>query len=129
MTRGCIGAVVAVAALATFAHAQTVRYPCRTIEITVSYAAGGSTDLVARAIAQKFQERLGQPAVVPNVPTFKEAGVADFELASWNVLLAPKGAPADVVALLKRETLLALDDAQVSALLMAQGVEASPTQD
>jgi tripartite-type tricarboxylate transporter receptor subunit TctC len=61
-----LGLVVSSAAL--LAKAQTARYPARTIEITVSYAACGSTDLVARAIAQKFQERLGQSAVVRNLP-------------------------------------------------------------
>jgi tripartite-type tricarboxylate transporter receptor subunit TctC len=68
-------------------------------------------------------------SALPNVPTFKEAGVKDFELASWNVLLAPKGTPADVLALLRRETMLALADAKVRELYVAQGVEASPTQD
>jgi len=68
-------------------------------------------------------------SALPNVPTFKEAGVKDFELASWNVLLAPKGTPADVLALLRRETMLALGDAKVRELYAAQGVEASPTQD
>jgi len=66
---------------------------------------------------------------LPNVPTFKEAGVKDFDLASWNVLLAPKGTPADVLALLRRETELALDDPKVRELYIAQGVEVSPSQD
>jgi tripartite-type tricarboxylate transporter receptor subunit TctC len=68
-------------------------------------------------------------SALPNVPTFKEAGVKDFELASWNVLLAPKGTPADVLAVLRRETMFALADAKVRELYAAQGVEASPTQD
>jgi tripartite-type tricarboxylate transporter receptor subunit TctC len=282
-------------AAATLAAAQTARYPSRTIEIVVAYGAGGSTDLVARALAQKFQERLGQSVVVlnkpggsgtigatvaaranpdgyslyvgytsetvvvpqlsknikysiddfepiavtglvplvliasknvragnlqqlieevraqpgkftygggiaspphvmgawfnrlnylnvvhvpyrgggqavadvvgghidmfyaglaaakaaidsgavkalavtgearssalPNVPTFKEAGVRDFELASWNVLMAPKGTPAEVLVLLRQETALALADPRIRELYAAQGVEASPTQD
>src|SRR6185503_2933437 len=53
---------------ATLAPAQTARYPSRTIEIVVAYGPGGSTDLVARALAQKFQERLGQSVVVLNKP-------------------------------------------------------------
>jgi tripartite-type tricarboxylate transporter receptor subunit TctC len=287
-----IGAVVAAA---TLAAAQGTRYPSRTIEIVVAYGAGGSTDLVARALAQKFQDRLGKSVVVlnkpggsgtigatvaaranpdgytlyvgytsetvvvpqlsknakysiedfepiavtglvplvlitskniragnlhelieelraqpgkftygggiaspphvmgawfnrlnnlnvvhvpyrgggqavadvvgghidmfyaglaaakaaidsgavkafavtgdarstalPGVPTFKEAGVKDFELASWNVLLAPRGTPADVLALLRQETVLALADPRIRELYVAQGVEASPTQD
>src|SRR4029077_16674219 len=51
------------------------------------------------------------------------------ELASWNVLLAPKGTPAGVLALLRRETMLAPPDPKVRELYTAQGVEASPTQD
>jgi putative tricarboxylic transport membrane protein len=68
-------------------------------------------------------------SALPGVPTFKEAGVADFELASWNVLLAPKGTPADILALLRQETMLALADPKVRELYAAQGVEASATQD
>lgn len=66
---------------------------------------------------------------LPNVPTFKEAGVPEFDLASWTVLLAPKGTPADIVALLRRETLAALDDPQTRAALARQGVEPSKQQD
>ena len=55
---------VAIASAATAVVAQG--YPTRTIEIVVAYGPGGSTDLVARALAQKFQERLGQSAVVLN---------------------------------------------------------------
>ena len=62
---------------------------------------------------------------LPNVPTFKEAGVTDFDLASWNVLLAPKGTPAPILALLRQETALALDDPKVRELYATQGVEAS----
>jgi putative tricarboxylic transport membrane protein len=68
-------------------------------------------------------------SALPDVPTFKESGVADFELASWNVLLAPKGTPADILALLRQETMLALADPKVRELYAAQGVEASATQD
>jgi tripartite-type tricarboxylate transporter receptor subunit TctC len=66
---------------------------------------------------------------LPNVPTFKEAGVSDFELASWNVLLAPKGTPAEVLALLRQETALALNDPKIRELYAAQGVETSSTKD
>src|SRR6185369_13745534 len=56
---------VMITAAATLALAQA-RYPSRTIEIVVAYGPGGSTDLVARALAQKFQDRLGQSVVVLN---------------------------------------------------------------
>jgi tripartite-type tricarboxylate transporter receptor subunit TctC len=62
-------------------------------------------------------------SALPNVPTFKEAGVTDFELASWNVLLAPKGTPADLLARLRDETALALRDPKLRELYAAQGIE------
>jgi tripartite-type tricarboxylate transporter receptor subunit TctC len=68
-------------------------------------------------------------AALPNVPTFKEAGVPEFDLASWTVMLAPKGTPADIVALLKKETLEALADPKVRETLSRQGVDPSPSQD
>jgi tripartite-type tricarboxylate transporter receptor subunit TctC len=66
---------------------------------------------------------------LPDVPTFKEAGVPEFDLASWTVMLAPKGTPADIVALIRTETLAAIGDPKTSAALAAQGVERSPSQD
>jgi tripartite-type tricarboxylate transporter receptor subunit TctC len=68
-------------------------------------------------------------SALPNVPTFKEAGMTDFDLASWNVLLAPKGTPADILALLRQETALALADPKVRELYVVQGIEKGPTQD
>jgi tripartite-type tricarboxylate transporter receptor subunit TctC len=68
-------------------------------------------------------------SALPNVPTFKEAGVPEFELASWTVMLAPKGTPADIVALVRQETLRALDDPKVKEALGRQGVEKSDSQD
>ena len=66
---------------------------------------------------------------LPNVPTFKEAGVPEFDLASWTVMLAPKGTPADIVARVKKETLAVLDDPKTQEALAKQGVERSKNQD
>jgi tripartite-type tricarboxylate transporter receptor subunit TctC len=41
-------------------------YPDRPVRIIVPFAAGGGSDAVGRAIAQKLQEKLGQPFVVEN---------------------------------------------------------------
>jgi tripartite-type tricarboxylate transporter receptor subunit TctC len=43
-------------------------YPTRPVTFVVPYAPGGSTDLFARLIAQKLEQRLGRPFVVENKP-------------------------------------------------------------
>jgi tripartite-type tricarboxylate transporter receptor subunit TctC len=46
------------------AHAQT--YPAKAITLVIPFAAGGSNDIVGRAIGKKLTEAWGQPVVVEN---------------------------------------------------------------
>lgn len=43
-------------------------FPSRPIRFVVPYAAGGTTDLVARTVGQRVGEKLGQPVVIENRP-------------------------------------------------------------
>jgi tripartite-type tricarboxylate transporter receptor subunit TctC len=58
-------AIVVVAAL--FAGAASAQeYPSRPVKIIVPFAAGSSTDILARVLAKDFQQRLRQPFIVEN---------------------------------------------------------------
>lgn len=52
--------------LATPASAQS--FPNQTIRVVVPFTAGTGMDTIARAVAPKLSERLGQPVIVSNVP-------------------------------------------------------------
>ncbi len=52
--------------LALSAFAEGTPYPSKPIRIIVPYAAGGSTDQLARAIQQPMSDLLGQPVIIEN---------------------------------------------------------------
>ncbi|MFC3219909.1 Bug family tripartite tricarboxylate transporter substrate binding protein [Tianweitania populi] len=64
--RSALGLALA-AGLAFCSLAQAQEFPSQTITLVVPFAAGGSTDLVARVIAEKMSGELGQNVIVENV--------------------------------------------------------------
>ena len=58
--------VLALSAACGIAPAQTLAWPSRTVRVIVPFPAGGATDLVARAIAQRVSVSTGQQLVVDN---------------------------------------------------------------
>jgi tripartite-type tricarboxylate transporter receptor subunit TctC len=48
--------------------ARAADYPVRPVSFIVPYAAGGATDLMARLLGQRLEQRLGKPFVVENRP-------------------------------------------------------------
>jgi tripartite-type tricarboxylate transporter receptor subunit TctC len=53
-------------------------FPSKPIRVIIPFVAGGSSDIVGRAIASKFQEYLGQPGVVENRPGANGGIAAEF---------------------------------------------------
>ena len=69
MVKKVLGTIVAVALTAaawTCAPALAQGYPQKSITIVVPYGPGGSTDLLARSVAQRMSESMGQAVIVEN---------------------------------------------------------------
>lgn len=64
---GC-AALSAFAALSTPLAQAAGDYPNKPIKMVVPYPPGGPTDIVARVVAQKLSERLGQSIIIDNRP-------------------------------------------------------------
>lgn len=70
--------VTFLALVAACSGAAAQSFPAKPVKIVIPFVAGGSSDIVGRAIGSKFQEFLGQPAVVENRPGANGAIAAEF---------------------------------------------------
>lgn len=75
----------------------------------------------ARLLAVSGSKRL---AVLPDVPTFAEAGIKNFGLINFTGLWAPKGTPQAVVDRLQKEIATAMASADMKAF--AEGIASEP---
>jgi len=62
-------------------------------------------------------------ALMPDVPTMEEAGVAGVEVPVWYALLAPAATPRQVVKILSEATVRAAHSAELKQKLVEQGTE------
>ncbi|MDB5899828.1 MAG: tripartite tricarboxylate transporter substrate binding protein [Ramlibacter sp.] len=85
----------ALAAPAAFAQA----YPSKPIKLIVSFAPGGLTDVIARAMQQKLAEGFGQPVIIENRPgaggTLAEAQLARSPADGYTLLMTADSVPAN----------------------------------
>jgi len=99
---------------------------------------GGNIPLVYTAVAGAFPHvksgKLHAVAVssaqrapsLPDVPTFTESGISDFDINSWVGLLAPAKTPRAIVDKLNTELNAVLNDPAVRERLNTLGITASP---
>ena len=81
--------VAAVCGVTGLAHAQA--WPSKTITVVVPFPPGGTTDVLARAVATKLSTNVGQPVIVENKPgagaTLGAAQVAKSTADGYTLLM------------------------------------------
>ncbi len=79
---------------ATSASAQD-GFPAKPIRLIVGYAAGGGNDIIARVVAGKMAEGLGQQVIIENKPGAQSIIAAEFVAKSppdgYTILMGPSG--------------------------------------
>lgn len=88
----------------------------------------GAVSIVQPYIKDGRMRALGVPSaarspLLPDVPTFTEAGVPGFEWRTWASFMVPLGTPAPVVERLNAEMVKAVNTPAVRDKLIAQGLE------
>lgn len=68
LSYACLASFVCCVLLLASAPVAGQTYPSKTIKLVVPFPPAGTTDLMARTLAQKLHERLGKPVVVENRP-------------------------------------------------------------
>jgi tripartite-type tricarboxylate transporter receptor subunit TctC len=97
-------------------------YMCTTIQTGAAQSNQGSVKAIAILAAKRS-------AIIPNVPTSGEQGVAGIESSAWNALFLPKGAPDPIVRRLNAAMSEALDDPAVRKRLEDLGLDIVPPEE
>jgi tripartite-type tricarboxylate transporter receptor subunit TctC len=85
---------------------------------TATAIAGHVKDGKLRALATTFHER---SPLMPDVPSFPEAGQRKFPIGPWFALVGPAGLPPEIVARMNKEMVAVLAKPSVKELMAKQG--------
>jgi tripartite-type tricarboxylate transporter receptor subunit TctC len=87
---------------------------------TAASVVGHVKDGLVRPLAVTTPTRT---AVLPDIPTVAELGLAGFDATTWHGLVAPAGTPPEVIAALHRASIAALNDPETRKALIGLGVD------
>lgn len=106
---------------AIISNASAQAYPNRTITIIVPWAPGGSTDILARIVAEHLRQALGQPVIIENRPgasgNIGSAAVARATPDGYTLLFGSMSTHAMNEALFSSMSFKGVDDFTPIALL------------
>ena len=94
------------------------------VEVAVEILGPVMSQISAQALRALAVTGDKRAAVLPEVPTAKEAGVANLSASSWNALAAPAKTPPAVIARLNKEITAALNAPDVKKKLAELNVDA-----
>ncbi|MCE8044390.1 tripartite tricarboxylate transporter substrate binding protein [Halomonas daqingensis] len=80
----------------------------------------------AKALAITSEERIEQ---LPDVPTFAEAGMPEFDMVVWNGLVAPAGTPDDVLVRLEEAVNHALESKALNERYVELAMQVPPPEE
>lgn len=125
--------------LKSLAHINMVHVPYKGSGQAMLGLMGGQVDMVVIAVppaVPQIQAGKVRPlavlserrvATLPNVPTAKEAGVDNFEVAVWYGILMPGGTPREIVTRLNQEITKALAAPDLRERLSVAGIDPWPS--
>ena len=93
---------------------------------------GFETYATARSLLEGGQLRAvgstgsSRSSLLPDVPTLRESGLADYAVVGWNALFAPARTPKPVVELLNRHVTDVLQAGEIRKRLLDLGIEPAP---
>ena len=94
------------------------------VAFTIESLASAASLIEGKRVVALAIGSAARQAVLPDVPTFAEAGLPGVELATWNMLLAPKSTPPERIEKLGQAARTALAEETLRARLAAAGTTA-----
>jgi tripartite-type tricarboxylate transporter receptor subunit TctC len=93
------------------------------VDVVINAYGGYRASITSKQLRVLATTTAHRSSFLPNVPTTQEAGVANFEVASWNGIEAPAGTPASAVERLTKAFQAALADPDLVTKFRDFGVE------